>query len=131
MAKSPRPLERTIQSNGMTALRCLGLALYRRNVSLAVADYQGRKRVIRSGEPGQSDCYGWIIATGRHVEIEWKRPGNRPTSDQLTWLKWCTKQGVIAYWADSVDTAVRVMRVMIQGGRISWHDDDNYDVIKD
>lgn len=84
---------------------------------------------IRFAAPGQSDTYGWIIATGRHVEVEWKRPGNRPTVHQLRWLKECTRTGAIAFWSDSVAVAEMVMMAVLKGGEIAWFDDgDEFDV---
>jgi hypothetical protein len=126
MAKTRLPPEREskIQSSIRVRLRRLGIKLFRRNVG---AMREG-ERFIRFSTPGQSDLWGWDIRTGRHWEIEVKRPGNRPTPKQLEWLKECHRYGAVAYWADSANIAERVAQAIQSGGRIAWHDDDNFDV---
>ena len=65
----------------------------------------------------------------RHWEIETKRPGNRPTPGQLEWLKTMSARGCVAFWVDSANIADRVAEAILDGGRIAWHDDDNFDVV--
>ena len=126
--KPPRELESKIVKSTIVRLRRLGIVLYRRNVAVQVAEYKGRSRVIRSGAKGQSDLYGWVIATGVHVEIEVKRPPNRPTEHQLAWLKESQRLGALAWWGDSVNVIERVAEALLRGGVIVWHDDENFDV---
>src|SRR4051812_43262788 len=122
--KLPRERESKVQSSIRVRLRRLGIVLYRRNTG-AMRDGE---RVVRFSSPGQADLYGWEIRTGRHFEIEVKRPGNRPTLKQLEWLKECTRLGAVAFWADSVNIAERVAEAIVSGGRIVWLEGDDYDV---
>ena len=128
MTAKPRDLERTVQRSGIERLRLLGVVLFRRNVVKIKAEYKGKTRFIRAGYSGQADTYGWIIATGRHVEIEWKRFGERPTKEQIDWLQECTRLGAVAFWAYNVSTAETVMKAILRGGRIIWFEDGHFDV---
>lgn len=111
-------------------LRRLGVVLHRRNVgSREWTDAQGKLRLVQYGATGQADLYGAQIGSGRHWEIEVKRPGNRPTEKQLAWLKEWTRLGAVAYWADSCNIAERVAEAIVRGGRVVWHSEgDAYDV---
>ena len=91
MTSQPRDLERTVQRSGIERLRVIGVVLYRRNVMTIEAEHKGKTRTIRAARRGQADTYGWIISTGVHVEIEWKRYGERPTKEQIDWLQECTQ----------------------------------------
>jgi hypothetical protein len=116
--------ESKIQRSIVVRLSQLGIRLWRRNVG-AMTDAAGN--FVRFAAPGQSDLWG-IDRTGRHWEIEVKRPGNRPTPAQLKWLKEMTARGAVAYWADSVNIAERVAEAVLQGGRIVWRHDGTFDV---
>jgi hypothetical protein len=126
MIHAPPERESKIQRSGIIRLRRLGVMLFRRNVG-AMADQSGNH--VRFAAAGQSDTYGWVIATGRHIELEWKRPGNKPTAHQLRWLKACSESGAIAFWADSVHIAELVMSAILEGGEIVWRDGCDYDVV--
>lgn len=129
MASLPREKESKIQRSMIVRLRRYGLVLYRRNVgSREWADKSGATRLVQYGARGQSDLYGWHIRTGRHFEIEVKRPGNKPTEMQLKWLKDCHRLGAVAFWSDSVAIAEMIVEAILGGGVIVWHDDENFDV---
>ena len=60
-----------------------------------------------SGLPaGFSDLLGVVPGSGRAIFIEVKAPGNRPTSLQLEFLARRRAEGALAFWADSVDSAL-------------------------
>lgn len=124
----PKPLEREIQANGIKALAAIGIKLYRRNVALHVAEHNGKTRVIRSGKKGQADVYGWDTKTGKHIEIEFKRPGERPNQAQLDWLWECGQTGAIAFWCDSTEIAMDVIHACLNGGKIHWLPNGDFDV---
>jgi hypothetical protein len=88
---------------GWLAVR--GCRVYRRNVAVQVAEYKGKRRVIRSGEKGQADLYGWFPAPrrGLHFECEVKIPGNWPTRDQIDWLIDANDSGAVGFWVASID----------------------------
>lgn len=127
-SRIPPPRESKIQAAIRVRLRRLGIVLHRRNTGMTQAVHNGRSRIIRYGSPGQADLYGWVIRTGQHVEIEVKRPGNRPTPKQLEWLRECTRLGVLAWWADCPNIAERVAEAVLKGGRIVWREGDAFDV---
>jgi hypothetical protein len=85
-------------------LAARGCRVYRRNVALQVAEYKGKRRVIRSGEKGQADLYGWFPAPrrGLHFECEVKIPGNWPTRDQINWLIDVNRSGAAGFWVSSI-----------------------------
>ena len=122
--KLPRERESSVQKTVRAALDLRGIVTYRRNVVL----YPINGRYVRAGEKGQADLYGWERVTGRHWEIETKRPDERPTEDQLVWLKQCTADGAVAFWCDNARTAENVADAIQAGGRIVWHEDDYYDI---
>lgn len=116
-AKVPRPLEKDIQRGIARGLRVLGFKVFRRNVG---GLYDKAGNYVAFAEKGQSDLYGWIIATGIHFEFETKRSGEEPTPKQLGWLKACASDGIPAWWSDNIKDAMRVAEAVIQGGRIIW-----------
>lgn len=60
-----------------------------------------KRRFIRFGQKGMSDIEG--IVNGRHLEIEIKRHGKRPTSEQDAWLAEIRLLGGIAFYVTSLD----------------------------
>ena len=123
--KLPPERERSIQKTGIATLALLGIVLHRRNVGGFEDDYG---HWVQFADAGQADTYGWDVRTGRHWEIEWKRPGNRPTPAQLDWLRECTRLGAVAFWCDSVAIAERVAAAILKGGKIVWLEGDAYNV---
>ena len=133
-SKSPPERESKIQRSIIVRLNRLGVRLWRRNVgALKKGD-----RFIRFSSPGQSDLWGIDFRIegacrgkkwARHWEIEVKRPGNKPTPLQLVWLKDMSEKGCVAFWSDSANVAEQVAEAILNGGRIVWHEDENYDVV--
>lgn len=123
-SKPPTERESKIQRAIVVRLGRLGVKLFRRNVG-AMRDRAGN--YVRFAAPGQSDLWG-LDRTGRHWEIEAKRPGNKPTPKQLAWLQDMTRRGAVAFWADDAGVAERVAEAVLSGGRIAWRDDGTFDV---
>ena len=122
--KIPNERENKIQRSIVVRLERLGVKLWRRNVGVMRKD----NRFIRFGSPGQSDLWGIDHLFHRHWEIETKRPGNRPTACQLLWLKEMSHLGCVAFWTDSANVAEQVAEAILDGGRIVWHNNDDFDV---
>ncbi len=116
--KAPRPLESAIQKAGMRLMTSLGVRCWRRNVVSMTAEYMGKSRFIRAAAAGQSDVWG-VLPDGRHIEIEFKRPGNYPTYDQAMWLT-TTNRICPAFWCDNLKTLDSVIRLILDGGRIVY-----------
>lgn len=55
-----------------------------------------------------------FIKDGRVVFIEFKRPGHRPTRLQAYHINTLVRAGVIAEWADSVDSAILILTRSLQ-----------------
>jgi len=122
--KTPKPLEKEIQRNGIKLLKFLGWTCHRRNTGMTRATYGGRTRVIRYGEPGMADIFG-KLPDGRSFELEFKRPGNRPTRRQFDWLKSQNSEHCVAFWVDDVQTLEIIAKRLMRGFRIWWDDDDD------
>ena len=46
------------------------------------------------------------LEDGRWIAVEVKRPGHKPTPIQIRYLDLLRKKGAVAFWADSVDSAL-------------------------
>ena len=115
-ARPPRERETKVMRSIMVRLRHrFGIRMFRRNVgALREGD-----RFIRFGRAGESDLWG-ILPNGQHLEIEVKRPGNKPTEHQLRWLKEMHQLGCVAIWGDNANDVERVIEAVIHGGQIVW-----------
>jgi hypothetical protein len=103
--KAPVPLEKDIQAAIIEyAWYTFRLKLYRRNTGAMSGTYNGKKRFVRFSEPGQADLWGIEPNTGRHIECEIKRPGQKLTEAQNDWLVECQLRGAIAFMADSIES---------------------------
>lgn len=130
--KPPTPLESEVQASIVASLRGLRCEVFRRNVIAVPIPAEGNsaRRFVRAGEPGMSDLWGFYpvetrgpaveVASWNHFEIEAKRPGERPTLDQVLWLRRVNRLTGAAFWADSADAAARVMTHLIAGARIEY-----------
>jgi hypothetical protein len=120
-AVPPKPRESEVQRAGIALLRGLGCEVHRRNTGAVRANYKGRNRLVRFSEKGASDV--WFVMPqlgGRHGEWEAKRPGERPTLDQVLWLRRMNHATGAAFWTDSVEVLETVARHLIRGGRIQY-----------
>ena len=74
------------------------LRLFKRQVMLVKVPTAGRgpARSVAVGVKGQSDLYGIVRGTGRHLELELKALRGVLTDDQKSWLSWCTSWGIPA-----------------------------------
>ena len=98
-------------------LEAKGFRVFRRNTGAVRASYTSTRtgktseRFVRFSEPGQSDLYGWAtqkvkmgsisIPPGTHIEVEVKRPGEKPNAEQQTWLYLANCNHCFAFWCDS------------------------------
>lgn len=93
------PRESDVLKAVMDYLGAQGFTVFRRNTGAMVAG----KRFVRFSQPGMADLWGVDRRTGRHIEVEVKRPGEKPTPLQAAWLEAMRKAGAVAFWCDSVD----------------------------
>lgn len=85
------------------------------NIALVHVDSgaAGMRRGQAAGAGGHSstpagfpDLVGCFPPSGRAVYIEVKAPGNKPTELQTRFLEVLRSKGAIAFWADSVESAL-------------------------
>ena len=75
--------------------------VWRQNTGVAAYGH----RAVRFGVPGQADISG-ILAGGRRLELEVKRPGERTTPEQDRWGAMIVKFGGVYAVVRSVEEAV-------------------------
>lgn len=118
----PIPLERDVQRAILAYLRARGVLCWRNNTAKVAIPAEGGKarRFLRAGLVGSADilgCFG-----GRLLALEVKRPGERPTPVQVAFLRSVQEAGGIAFWADGLDVAARVLDAIEAGCRVEVDD---------
>lgn len=73
-----------------------------------------QSRFLRFGFPGQADILGQLRRShgGRFLAVEVKRPGEKPTDDQLAFLEAVRYAGGVAILAYSCDDVARELRAL-------------------
>lgn len=112
-AKVPKPLEAEIQRAILDVLRFHGVECWRANTGAFAGEHKGRSRFVRFGEKGQSDILGMIGPNARFLAIEAKRPGNKPTLDQILFMQRINAAGGFAFWATSAQTVDHAVRAVL------------------
>ena len=105
-----KPLEKDVEKAILHAFRLkYHITLYKTDAGAAGMRLgMGKSASGRSGLPtGFPDLLGAIPGSGRMIVIEVKRPGKKPTDIQGYFLTLFREIGVIAFWADSLDTALQ------------------------
>ena len=104
--------EKDLCNNIVTVLNMKGCHVWRQNAGMiAVETATGSRRVIRVGQPGQSDIIGIRKRDGRFIAIEVKKPQTRSrvTPLQSLWLKEMTEYGALAGVATSEEEALEIV----------------------
>lgn len=110
MSRAFRPIpERTendVEANCVGWLQSLRWVPRRKNVGLF---YTRNGVPIRIGKPGECDwCFMRDVTIGLHyMEIEFKRPGERPDKLQSEYMASMRSLGVVAIWVDSLEALQR------------------------
>ena len=121
-ARKPAPLERDVLRSCLAVLRALGVAAERQNTgAVAMRDKHGKSRLVRFGQAGNLDIRG--ILDGKPLEVEVKRPGNRPTEKQYQRMAFIASQGGIAFWVDDAKTLEAVVRGVRDGMQVKINAD--------
>lgn len=74
-------------------------------------------------------CDYWFIlpdGTGRHIEMEWKRPGAWPQPMQIAWMLSVNSRGGIAFWARDLTTVQTVVLSVLSGDRLYQYSSGQY-----
>jgi hypothetical protein len=113
-------LETQLVQSVLDYLGVLGFKAYRRNVGASERlNAEGRRRLVKYGEPGQADV--WAIGPdGLHIEVEVKVPGKTPRANQEAWLEDCEKAGAIALCVSSLSELSEKLRDEFQKRRLIW-----------
>lgn len=119
--KAPPAREASLQKSGIQFLKDHGIWAYRRNTGAFAAEYHGQRRFLRFAEPGQADVWG-ILPDGRHIEVEFKRKGQRPTLAQARWLLSCNIR-CPAFWVDNLDALETTIKAILRGAKIAYRVD--------
>ena len=103
--------ESEIQTRIMIALSEMGCTIWRNNTGA----YKDGNRYIRYGlAKGSSDLIG-LTKCGRFLAVEVKRPGQKPTNDQINFINHVTAKNGVAFVAYSVDDAINKLRERMNG----------------
>lgn len=106
VTKRAKPRETEIQADILEALRALGHFAWRQN-NIPVPIIVGKERVFKgfrkSLTPGIPDVMAVRKGDGRFIAVEVKRPGKRPSEDQMIFLDQVRRKGGIAIVATSID----------------------------
>ncbi len=103
MTRTPRPLEKEVQAQVLAWLRLHGgLPIRVNSGALPWRDTKGMRRLCRlNSEPGCSDVL--CCWRGRFLAVECKRPGEKPTPEQESFLELVRRKGGVAIVAHGVE----------------------------
>lgn len=73
-------------------------------------EQDGRHITYGVGNPGGSDLIGIRRRDGKFIACEVKRPGKKPTTEQLAFLALVNRVGGLGFWADNAETALEAIR---------------------
>jgi len=115
LARMTKAKEGELVKSVISLLQAHGFVVFRRNTGAFKASYttkdgKTRERFVRFSETGAADIYGWQVLSGRHIEVEVKRLGQRPSATQLIWLDQARDAGCIAFWTDSMEATLNGLR---------------------
>ena len=79
MSKPPVPSESDVERAILDLLACRGFKVYTQRAGSVKS---ARGGWMRLAPRGASDLTGWHRGTGRALQVEVKRPGERPTQEQ-------------------------------------------------
>jgi len=106
----PPPTEAEVSAQVVEAARLLGLVLERQNTGGA----HFGDRYVKFGLKGNPD---WIatLPGGRRLGLEIKRPGKRPTPEQMARLRALNEAGAVGLWTDDASKFFELMPHIISG----------------
>lgn len=109
------PTEQMILKQCLEVLALKGYLAWRVNSGAATATHKGKTRFVKfNSMPGCSDIIG-VSPAGRFIAVEVKRPGNKPTDKQVSFLAAVADHGGIALWVTSADGLLRLLEDIEEG----------------
>lgn len=122
------PRERDTVGPALAWLKLAGARVHRRNVGSFKQEYKGKTHHVQFNETGMCD-YWFLLpdGSGRHVEMEWKRPGGWPRPEQILWMLAINAEGGIAFWARDVKTVQLAVGALLRGERLYQYTSGQYE----
>ena len=94
--------------------------------------YNPRGQYVAFGEEGDPDFEATLPGgSGKRLAVEIKRPGERPTPEQLAKLRALNEAGAVGLWTDCPLRFHRAMTLILQGGYHIEIDDDGIPWVTD
>lgn len=114
-------LEADVQRGCLDWLNLLpGVRCWRQNTGgMERLNAEGKKRYVAFGQPGQADITG-LGPFGCRIEIEVKKPNEKPSEEQYVWLHFIGRHGGIAFYADSLPMCVAKLREAYEERGWTW-----------
>ena len=113
--KPPKPLERDVLKSCVAVAAMMGVRLERQNTGRGTyRNKDGTTRTVAYGRAGNLDLKG-ILPGGKAVEVEIKRPGNRPTKLQYRRMREINTAGGVAFWTDDPKHFEQFLRFVVAG----------------
>ncbi len=104
------PLEKDIQRVCIDWMKLAGIFVIRINSGAFAGHSNGRKRFVRmNSEPGCSDCVA-VLPGGRALAVEFKRPGQKPTPEQASFIAAWNAKGGLALVVTSLEDLITKLR---------------------
>ena len=111
-----KKLEKQIQGEILRALEIhTDAKVWRQNTGAASFESKGRRHFVRFGIKGAADLTG-ICPDGRRLEVEVKRPGNKPTDHQIAYGQMILEYGGVYILAHSAEEAIDSYRRQMDEG---------------
>lgn len=121
------PREAEVLRACLKLLKMRGISAWRQNTGVG----KFGKRFVRFGVPGQADISGVLPGSGVRIEIETKRPGNKPTPLQLAYLRGINASGGVACWTSDPSHLDRIIVAVLAGARVEIDEDGGQRVVED
>jgi hypothetical protein len=129
--KLPVPSEASVQAGCLELLRLRGVQAWRNNSRVFfVPGKGGKSRPMRAGfGNGSADIVGLLPGSGRFLAVECKRPGEKPTKDQVAWLNGVNDTGGFACWVSTIAGLEGILELLSPPGRTTNHVHDDGDQV--
>jgi hypothetical protein len=113
-ARPKPPPEADVLKGVLAALRIFGIDAQRQNTGMA---FNPKGQPVRFGEPGNLDISA-TLHDGRRMEIEVKRPGQKPTPEQWHRIHTLNSLGGVAFYVTDPEQVARILPRLLEGWRV-------------
>lgn len=123
--RSPATLERDVLVACLDALAVCGIPADRQNTG---AMLNAKGKLVRFGQRGNADITATIPRgphAGKRLEIEVKRPGERPRPEQYERGRRVLDAGGFWIWTDDPIRLANALRRLLEGWRVEIDEDGN------